>query len=180
MKNINLIPVNYKYKYKFKKLVYKIVAIEATIFLFTILLVIIVINTLNNKRYEFNSINSLIEDNRFIESNNIVEMIIRKEKEIQVFNQITALSEREISYEKSINIVMDNILDGMEIIEIAYNSYFGQVVVITQVEDKNVIPIFIDILNNTGMFNTIYILNANNNTQGTIFTIEMSTNNSKG
>lgn len=180
MKNINLIPIKYRYKHKLKIFIYKMVAIEATIFLFTILLVINVLYTLNAKYDEINNLNILIEDTRYIESNDIAALITRKEKEIQVYEQITAISQRETGFENSINIVMENILDGMDIIEIAYNNQIGQVIVITQVEDKNIIPIFIDNLNDTNIFNSIYILNANNNVEGTIFTIEMSTNNSKG
>lgn len=176
MKNINLIPMSYYNKQRFRAFIYKMVAIEATIFLITVLFVSLIYYTIKVKSNELETLVELAEDEKFTHSNKVKELIIEKQNQIEIYNEITALFGKELGAEGKINIIMENILDDVEVLELSYNRTYKRIVIITQTENKNSIPIFIDNLNNINLFTNIYILNSSNNSNGTIFTIEIFIN----
>lgn len=173
MKNINLIPKSYYTKQKLKKLMYKVVTVIVTTFLFKILFVAIISHTINSKRQKFDALNNIMQDTRLVESNAIAREIRYRQQEIEFSQNIITSLKSEVGAEISISIVMQNMLDEMELIEIFYDRQESRIVIITQATDKNVIPIFIDNLNNTNMFNHVNILTATNSGDMTIFSIQM-------
>ena len=173
MKNINLVPKYYYNKRTMKIYIRRIEAMMASIFLFSILFVLALSYTINIEEQRLYALNVLIEDARFTKSDAIAKYITSKHNDMLLSQSILSLFEAGMERESIIDIIVENIFYTMELIEIAYIREDRRVVLVTQINDRNIIPIFIDALNDTEMFSRINILTANHVDDITIFSTEM-------
>jgi len=173
MKNINLIPKDYYDKQKLKNFIYRMGAVLALIFSFIVLFVAFVSHKIDVKAQEIYVLNVLINDEKFIESQQIIESIALRKNEIALSYNIALLLSDELNQDIIINTIMKNMSNDIEFVELFYNRQERRVTTMLQVEDKNVIPIFIDNINGSGIINNINIISITNNSEATLFLIEM-------
>ena len=172
-KELNLLPKKYKQKQATRELIYQVVQIQAITIFMCSFFIVITFYRISVDSSELDQILQNINHERFIESNRIAQALAEKQRVLSTHEDILLNYEGALGGEASINIIMSHLIYPMEVMEIGFNREAQRIVLITKTDDKAVVPIFVDNINNTGIFAGTYIINTRNTAEGVVFTIEM-------